>query len=391
MHPLGFFACSASDSPLSPDDPQSLQGKIPLPDLSPAEPYEVMYEAGIPIVRETDPEGARLFVNIYRPAAEGPFPVLLQAIAYRREFIGLAKVPDSVKLAEAGYVVILMDIRGTGSSEGTWGCFSDDEVEDVAWIIDHWIPAQPWSNGKVGLFGPSYMGIIQMLTAARKPAHLKAIFPGVSMADAYRDSFYQGGIFDQEFIMFWALATASLSLLPSTEIFRDPFSALTAFAEHLTHIPEMFTWLEMTTDQAFFTERSPMFHWDVLAHLQPVPAGPPDPDRHRQLGRAPHAALAGPLGKRDPARPGTSRPADPAGGGPGDHGPRPLDPGPGCLLPGKGALGYALTFSAAASCVRPEENGHSRHSLSALFFHVSDSVRDRRKNRRLPERYRCLC
>jgi hypothetical protein len=179
--PLGLFACSDSDRPLFPDDPQSLQGKIPLPDLSPAEPYEVMYEAGIPIVRETDPEGARLYVNIYRPAAEGPFPVLLQAIAYRREIIALGKVPDSVKLAEAGYVVILMDIRGTGSSEGTWGCFSDDEVEDVAWIIDHWIPAQPWSNGKVGLFGPSYMGIIQMLTAARKPAHLKAIFPGVSM------------------------------------------------------------------------------------------------------------------------------------------------------------------------------------------------------------------
>ncbi len=262
---LGAASCGESRVASQTAGPNGTGPKIPLPDLSPAEPYEVVHEKGIRIVRETDPAQVALYADIFRPADEGRFPVLLEAIAYRREIIALGKVPDPVELAQNGYVVILLDCRGTGSSEGVWGSFSDDEVEDVAWIIDHWVQDQPWSNGKVGLFGPSYMGVIQLLTAARKPAHLKAIFPGVSAADTYRDIFYQGGIFDQEFILFWALATAGLSVMPSTELFRDPFSALKAFVEHAGHIPELFKWLDMTTDQAFFEERSPMTFWDVLA------------------------------------------------------------------------------------------------------------------------------
>jgi len=264
---LGAAACGESSGTAVPPSPAGPEDRIPLPDLRPAQPYEVVHEKGVRIVRETDPAQAALYADIYRPAGEGRFPALLQAIAYRREFLGLAGMPNTVELAASGYAVILLDCRGTGSSEGVWGSFSDEELEDVAWIVDRWIPQQPWSNGKVGLFGPSYMGIIQLLTAARRPAHLKAIFPGVSMADAYRDIFYQGGIFDQEFILFWAVATAGLSLLPSTELFRDPYSALKAFVEHAGNIPSLLRWLEMTTDQAFFEERSPMYFWDALAQV----------------------------------------------------------------------------------------------------------------------------
>ena len=242
------------------------EAKIPLPDLRPAEPYEVVQERGVRIVRDTDPAQAGLYADIVRPGSEGRFPVLLEAIAYRREIFALIEAPKPEELARNGYVVILLDVRGTGSSEGVWGCFSEDELEDVAWIVDHWIPEQPWSNGKVGLFGPSYMGIVQLLTAARRPAHLKAIFPAVSMADAYRDIFYQGGIFNQQFILFWGIVTAGLSLLPSTELFRDPLSALRAFVEHVGQIPQILSWLEMTTDEAFFVERSPMYFWETLAH-----------------------------------------------------------------------------------------------------------------------------
>jgi len=55
---------------------------------------------------------------------------------------------------------------GSGSSEGGWGTRSAREIDDVAWIIDHWIPEQPWSSGKVGMYGPSYMGITSYLPAS---------------------------------------------------------------------------------------------------------------------------------------------------------------------------------------------------------------------------------
>ena len=266
---LGAFvllpACSQSGIYEDSADTVSEADKIPLPDLGPEEPYPVEYEIGVPIIRETDPKKTRLYANIYRPTVEGKFPALLEAIAYRREIIAMGDAPDPKWLAERGYVVILLDVRGTGSSEGGWGSFSEDEIQDIVWIIDHWIPQQPWSNGKVGMMGPSYMGIIQYLAAARQPTHLKAIFPGVSAADTYRDIFYQGGIFDQEFIYFWAIATVGLSLIPSTELLPNLFSAIKALCDHISEIPALLSWLEMTTDQAFFDQRSPMSYWEELA------------------------------------------------------------------------------------------------------------------------------
>ena len=261
---LAALSCAACGEAEAPGLlPSSAEAKIPLPDMDPERPYPVVRELGVPIVTEGD-EPVRLYAEVFRPQAEGRFPALLQAVAYRREIFALGIPADPEALAAKGYAVILTDVRGTGSSEGTWGIFSAEEIDDLAWIIDEWIPRQPWSNGKVGMFGPSYMGINQYLTAARKPEHLKALFPGVSMADAYRDIFYQGGIFNQEFILFWAVATVGLSVLPGTQLLEDPVSAIRALWEHVTNIPELLTWLETTTDEAFFHERSPMYTWEDL-------------------------------------------------------------------------------------------------------------------------------
>ncbi len=240
--------------------------RIPLPDMGPADPFSVKEERGVVLVRD-DPHTTKLYADIFRPDGEGRFPALLEVVAYRREIFTLGRAPDPRFLASQGYAVVVVDARGTGSSEGKWGAFSEDEIQDVVWIVDSWIPSQPWSNGKVGMFGPSYMGIIQLLTAGRHPSHLKAIFPGVAMADAYRDIFYQGGIFNQEFILFWALATIGLSLLPGTQLAVDPFSALKALKDHLEALPELLSWLQMTTDQEFFWMRSPMHYWSDLTDI----------------------------------------------------------------------------------------------------------------------------
>ena len=263
---LMLYSCGGADHGGEQYGPAVLERRIPLPEMGPATPYPVAVEKGVALARD-DPERTRLYADLFRPATEGRFPALLEVVAYRREILEVGRAPDPRFLASQGYAVLIVDARGTGSSEGKWGAFSEDEIRDIVWIIDTWIPEQVWSNGKVGMFGPSYMGIIQLLTAGRNPSHLKAIFPGVAMADAYRDIFYQGGIFDQEFILFWAAATMGLSIIPGTQLFSDPFSAIKALKDHVEAIPELLSWLEMTTDQEFFWLRSPMHYWGRLADL----------------------------------------------------------------------------------------------------------------------------
>jgi putative CocE/NonD family hydrolase len=246
--------------------------KIPLPQFEPDEPYLVVEEKGLPIVRPDDPEQRKLYVNLVRPVSDERFPVLLIATAYRREFIRML-APDS--LVSTGYAVVILDVMGSGSSEGGWETLSAREIDDVAWIIDNWIPAQPWSNGKVGMYGPSYMGITSYLAAGRRPRHLKAIFPGVIHADTYRDIFFQGGIFEQEFMLFWARFTLDLSFLPPTQLLRprrgnvleDVLSGLKALKEHREQEPEVLSWLAKTTDSPFFDERSPMTYWQQMAEM----------------------------------------------------------------------------------------------------------------------------
>jgi hypothetical protein len=247
--------------------------KIPLPQMEPATPYPVLEEKGIPIVRPDEPQERKLYVNVVRPASDERFPVLLIATAYRREFVRILAFNS---LVSSGYAVVILDVMGSGSSEGGWESLSGREIDDVAWVIDHWIPDQPWSNGKVGMYGPSYMGITSLLAAGRRPEHLKAILPGVVHADTYRDIFFQGGIFEQEFMLFWARSTLDLSFkLPPTQLARprrdhvleDVLSGLKALKEHKEQEAEVLSWLSRTTDSPFFDERSPMSCWQEAAGI----------------------------------------------------------------------------------------------------------------------------
>ena len=68
--------------------------------------------------------------------------------------------------------------------------------------MTEWFAAQPWSNGRVGMFGRSYLGIMQYLAASEAPPHLKAIFPEMALFDLYEFS-YPGGIFRDDFARKW--------------------------------------------------------------------------------------------------------------------------------------------------------------------------------------------
>lgn len=106
------------------------------------------------------------------------------------------------RLIAHGYIICVVDVRGGGASYGTSEFpFSPSETRD-AYDITEWFAAQSWSNGCIGMFGMSYMGITQYMAASTLPPHLKAIFPEMALFDLY-DFVYPGGIFRHKFAEVW--------------------------------------------------------------------------------------------------------------------------------------------------------------------------------------------
>jgi uncharacterized protein len=145
-------------------------------------------------------DGTKLAIDIYRPSVNGkpvdtPYPVLFQMTQYRRAFYRLdhsmsliASNDHMIDLTHYGYIVVVADARGEGASYGTRrGPWDHTEANDAYDLIE-WTARQPWSTGSVGMWGGSYMGGIQIVTAALAPPHLKAIFPTIFPFDTF-DSF----------------------------------------------------------------------------------------------------------------------------------------------------------------------------------------------------------
>ncbi|HEU0007445.1 MAG TPA: CocE/NonD family hydrolase [Terriglobia bacterium] len=142
-------------------------------------------------------DGISLVADIYRPAAPGKYPVLLQRTPYNRT----AGAADAHLMASHGYVVILQDTRGRFDSEGEFYPFRH-ETEDGYDTVE-WAAALEYANGKVGMFGASYVGATQMLAAISKPPHLTAIFPYVTASEYYDGWTYQSGALMQWFASSW--------------------------------------------------------------------------------------------------------------------------------------------------------------------------------------------
>ena len=112
------------------------------------------------------------------------------------------EVPDAERWVPLGYVIVHVDARGTGASEGKWNPKSKREMQDFAECID-WIAEQSWSNGRVAVMGVSYYAIVAWKVAQVAPAALKAIIPWHGSADQYRDSSRHGGILSSFSDLWW--------------------------------------------------------------------------------------------------------------------------------------------------------------------------------------------
>ena len=196
--------------------------------------YGVAKQSNVPI---TMSDGVRLYADVLRPAlkdgspAPGRFPVVLTQTPYNKSAPQLNFENDY--LVERGYVQVIADVRGTGSSEGMWDSFGAREQRD-GYELAQWVhsSARPWSNGRFATYGTSYGAINQIFTSAQHPPGIKASFTAVPGSDTYRDIAASGGQLDTAFIPSWLGLVTALGLLPPTYAGSDPVTAAQTLASH---------------------------------------------------------------------------------------------------------------------------------------------------------------
>ena len=155
-------------------------------------------------------DGVSLATDVYRPAGDGRHPVVLMRLPYNKEqpFL-LFLAGDILRIAQAGYAVVVQDCRGTWRAEGEFSPYFQEAADGVDTIA--WAASQPWSSGVVGTMGASYYGATQWLAAMESPPALKAMAPFITTDQYYEKWTYQGGAFQLGFILQWASATFAVA------------------------------------------------------------------------------------------------------------------------------------------------------------------------------------
>jgi putative CocE/NonD family hydrolase len=149
------------------------------------------------------PDGVELATEIYRPAAAGRFPALVMRTPYGREAAETIVYSHPSRYTSQGFAVVVQDVRGRGGSGGAFDPFASEQ-EDGAETVD-WCAQQPWSNGRVGMYGFSYPGVVQLAAAAARPPGLRAIAPALAPAELGEGLLFSGGAFALGFALGWAI------------------------------------------------------------------------------------------------------------------------------------------------------------------------------------------
>ena len=162
-------------------------------------PYRVKIQPGVSVKMR---DGVSLVADIYSPVSDEKFPVLLTRTPYNRT--GDPRFAN--ELASHGYIVILQDTRGRFASGGEFYPFRNESADGFDTV--EWTAKLEQSNGKVGMFGGSYVGATQMLAAMAVPPHLVSIFPYVTASEYYDGWTYQNGALMQWFSSSWTSGLA---------------------------------------------------------------------------------------------------------------------------------------------------------------------------------------
>jgi putative CocE/NonD family hydrolase len=175
--------------------------------------YRVTIDQGVRVkMRDT----VTLAADVYRPVSDEKFPVLLERTPYNRA----DEAAMANELASHGYIVVLQDTRGRYESGGDFYPFRDESADGYDTV--EWAAALSGSNGKVGMFGGSYVGATQMLAAMAVPPHLVAIFPYVTASEYYDGWTYQSGALMQWFSSSWSSILAIDTVRREVEKTQSP-------------------------------------------------------------------------------------------------------------------------------------------------------------------------
>lgn len=231
-------------------------------------------------------DGVRLAADIIRPTLKGkveekPLPAIFVHTRYRRasltkdgKIASEADSPISQVFLKHGYVLVVVDVRGSGASFGTWqGLFSPDETHDAYEVIE-WLAAQPWCTGKIGMTGGSYLGTTQLMAASTHPPHLAALFPMVPLFDIYAVGFHNG-VFFSDLIKTWSDFTMILDTkMPAAPVDEDRDGALLkqALAEHARGRStfDIFAALRFRDSRDAVTGAFPMRDWTPSGHFREI-------------------------------------------------------------------------------------------------------------------------
>ena len=190
------------------------------------------------VVRLPAFDGEQLYLEIVRPVGVGRFPVILESSPYHgtladrdgTRILPGPKDPEGSPLgltgyfAPRGYAVVMMDLRGTGRSQGCLDHLGPKDARDLKQVVE-WAAGQSWSNGKVGMTGHSYVGSTPSVAAAENPRGLATIVPSAGLASMY-DHQFQHGV---PYYLQWAgpiEAYEQLALERKLPTVQDPFGLL---------------------------------------------------------------------------------------------------------------------------------------------------------------------
>ncbi len=204
---------------------------------------------GVEEVTIVTPDGERLAATLYLPHTDAPLAAVMEALPYRKDDVTESYRPTYERFAAEGFAVLRLDLRGTGSSSGiATDEYTDVERSDLRTAIE-WLVEQPWSNGRVGMFGTSYSGFNALQMAADDVPALRAVVATYATDDRYTDDVhYCGGVLRAIDLIDYPLYMIAMNALPPVPaVFGEGWRAEWRRRIDATP-PWLLEWLEHPTD-----------------------------------------------------------------------------------------------------------------------------------------------
>ncbi len=220
-------------------------------------------EDNITEVRITMSDGIQLAADIYWPAGADKndrFPILLEYLPYRKDESRARSYSLYSYFLEHGYLVVRVDMRGTGNSEGMVIPYeySDIELDDGEEVID-WLSQQEWSTGSVGMFGISWGGFNSIQMAMRNPPALKAFVALMATEYLYQeDVHYMDGIMHTDS---WMMGNDLYNALPGAPDFKMDEEWL---RNRFNVKPSVYKYMRQQRDGEFWDRASARGKYDLI-------------------------------------------------------------------------------------------------------------------------------